>query len=180
MLFVVFFILLQEIQKHYYPRRYFKFIRESGRTYASMCKKENKEICVQTSLKRYFFVQNMSDIHIWNSSHSFSYRAKLPWTLAILHQHRPRARSNNSLYSEQWPPWRPRPLVLPLQGNWILQRPIGVCTVKNYNAHITRTLVKSTAGLGHTEKYETKYFWVFGARIWITQNSKIKKDLVLL
>lgn len=119
----------------------------------------------------------MSDIHIWNSSHSFSYRAKLPWTLAILHQHRPRARSNNSLYSEQWPPWRPRPLVLPLQGNWILQRPIGVCTVKNYNAHISRTLVKSTAGLGHTDKYETKYFWVFGARVWITENSKIKKKI---
>ena len=114
---------------------------------------------VQTSLKETIFyncLKNMSYIHIWNSSHSFSYRAKLPWTLAILHQ-RPPARSNNSLYSEQWPPWRPRPLVLSLQGNWILQRPIGVCTVKNYNAHISRTLVKSTAGLGHTEKYETKY-----------------------
>ena len=65
MIFVVFFILLQlqEIQTHYYPRRYFKFIRESGRTYASMCKKENKEICVQTSLKRYFF----STKHVWHS-----------------------------------------------------------------------------------------------------------------
>ena len=53
MIFVVFFILLQEIQKHYYPRRYFKFIRESSRTYASMCKKEN--LCTNLIKKILFF-----------------------------------------------------------------------------------------------------------------------------
>ena len=60
MIFVVFFILLQEIQKHYYPRRYFKFIRESGRTYASMCKKEN--LCTNL-IKKILF----STKHVWHS-----------------------------------------------------------------------------------------------------------------